>query len=499
MDPSRLGRNGTIIVPMRFTVIGHACLFIETGAERVLVDPWLSGSCYWRSWWHFPPNAELRPEFFEPDYLYLSHHHFDHFHYPSLRRISKKARVLIPRFGVDVMRHELDQLGFKDVTELPHAAPLTMASGTRIGSYQYGPDDSACVVERDGVVLADLNDCKIKGRAASPILKAFGPPTFIFKSHSFAQAYPNCYDIADPADAQLMTREDFLETFIDAIRELQPKYAIPFASMVGFLHPESRQCNIYAVRSPEVAAAVAKSDVAAQTRTVLMVPGDRWSSESGFELKPNDYFERQDEWIERLAQTAAPKIAQEEADEREMTLTFDAFDRHFGSFLRSLPPFIGLLLTRRVAFHVPSDADTPYWVLDFARRVVRREAVPPNDRANIVHIREGVLADAIGKNVVAFVHISMRLRIELAHGGVQTDFLFWGLLSLRELGYFPLRNMATLRAARVLWRRRWEGWGLVQALVSFRSFDEKVMGTLMSRATAGRHEVSAAESARHDR
>ena len=265
MDQARRGGNDTIIVLMRFTVIGHACLFIETGAERVLVDPWLSGSCYWRSWWHFPPNAELRPEFFEPDYLYLSHHHFDHFHYPSLRRISKKARVLIPRFGVDVMRHELDQLGFKDVTELPHAAPLTLASGTRIGSYQYGPDDSACVVERDGVVLADLNDCKIKGRAAWPILKAFGAPTFVFKSHSFAQAYPNCYDIADPADAQLMTREDFLETFIDAIRELRPKYAIPFASMVGFLHPESRQCNIYAVRSPEVAAAVAASDVAAQT------------------------------------------------------------------------------------------------------------------------------------------------------------------------------------------------------------------------------------------
>ncbi len=56
---------------MRFTVIGHACLYIETGAERILVDPWLSGSCYWRSWWHFPPNTPIRPEFLEPDYVYL--------------------------------------------------------------------------------------------------------------------------------------------------------------------------------------------------------------------------------------------------------------------------------------------------------------------------------------------------------------------------------------------------------------------------------------------
>ena len=24
-------------------------------------NPWLSGSCYWRSWWHFPPNTPVRP------------------------------------------------------------------------------------------------------------------------------------------------------------------------------------------------------------------------------------------------------------------------------------------------------------------------------------------------------------------------------------------------------------------------------------------------------
>ena len=52
---------------MKFTVIGHACLFIETSGERILVDPWLAGSCYWRSWWHFPPNTDLRPEFLSPE------------------------------------------------------------------------------------------------------------------------------------------------------------------------------------------------------------------------------------------------------------------------------------------------------------------------------------------------------------------------------------------------------------------------------------------------
>jgi UDP-MurNAc hydroxylase len=465
---------------VRFTVIGHACLYVETGAERILVDPWLSGSCYWRSWWHFPPNIDIRQEVLEPDYVYLSHHHFDHFHYPSLRRISKHAQVLIPRFGVDVMRHELDDIGFTRVTELPHGDVVTLPSGTRLASYQYGPDDSAVVVERDGVVLADFNDCKIKGTAVRPMLKTFGAPTFLFKSHSFAQAYPNCYDIADPADAQLMTREDFLETFLDALRELRPAYAIPFASMVAFLHPESRQCNIYAVRPPEVAAAAAASDVGATIQTVLMNPGDAWSSDGGFALQPNDYYESQDQWIERLAESAGPKIRQEEADQRTMTLTFKAFERHFGGFLRSLPPLIWLVLKRPMVFHVPSDPQ-PYWVLDFRARKVQRLLEPPAAYAGIVHVGDAILADAITKNVVAFVHISMRIRIELAPGGVQTDFLFWGLLSLRELGYFPLQKMLTRRAIGVLWRRRAEVWGFVRSLLSPRSFDRKVMGTLMSR------------------
>ena len=69
---------------MRFTVLGHGALSVEAAGTRLLVDPWLLGSCYWRSWWHYPPT-ELRDDDLAPDFVYLSHHHFDHFHYPSMR------------------------------------------------------------------------------------------------------------------------------------------------------------------------------------------------------------------------------------------------------------------------------------------------------------------------------------------------------------------------------------------------------------------------------
>jgi hypothetical protein len=251
--------------------------------------------------------------------------------------------------------------------------------------------------------------------------------------------------------------------------------------MVAFLHPESRHCNVYAVRPPEVAAAAAASDVAATTETVLMAPGDTWSADSGFALQPNDYYAEQDQWIERLAAASGSKIQQEDDDERGKALTFERFSAHFGGFVEALPPLIWLVLRRPMVFRVPSDTAAPYWVLDFRRRTVARAPAPPANYAAIVKIREGVLADAIEKNVVAFAHISMRLRIDLAPGGVQTDFLFWGLLSLHELGYFPLHKMATPRAARVLWRRRAEVWGFIVSWFNFRSVDEKVRATLASR------------------
>jgi hypothetical protein len=89
---------------------------------------------------------------------------------------------------------------------------------------------------------------------------------------------------------------------------------------------------------------------------------------------------------------------------------------------------------------------------------VYRAANPPADRASVVRTPDGVLADAIANRIVHFVHISMRLDIELRPGGVNEDFLFWGLLTIWELGYLPLTQLPFGRLAGAAWRRRREWW-----------------------------------------
>lgn len=439
---------------MRFQIVGHACLWAEAGGATFLVDPWLSGSCYWRAWWHFPP-AVAPPEP-APDYIYVSHHHFDHLHYPSLRTLASRCAstttVLIPEFAVDVMREEIESVGFKTIVELPHGRPREIVPGVRIGSYQFGFDDSAFVLGAEGHVLADLNDCKINGPAARSLLNDFGPPTFLFKSHSFAQAFPNCYEFDDVADIISLTADDYCATLLHSARELNAKNTIPFASMVAFLHPEAEHCNQHLV-TPQTAADFVRN---AGFDAHALEPGEGWSSETGFLRNETSAYADRDRGLARVAEQVAPKLAAAAEQESRRKADFAAFEAHLGEFVSSVPPGAGRLLPRPVVFEVPSDTACPYWVIDVRRRRVYRSGELPDDWASIVRVSEAVLADAIEKNVLNFIHISMRVRIRAAPGGVSTDLAFWGFLLTYEMGYFRWSRLLNARTARVLWRRRAE-------------------------------------------
>jgi len=82
---------------MNFKVLSHAGLLVEHHGVQLIVDPWILGSCYWRSWWNFPePNRETI-ENLRPQYIYLTHLHWDHFHGPSLKKFDPNIFVIVPK------------------------------------------------------------------------------------------------------------------------------------------------------------------------------------------------------------------------------------------------------------------------------------------------------------------------------------------------------------------------------------------------------------------
>jgi UDP-MurNAc hydroxylase len=449
---------------VRVTVIGHAGLYIESGDTTVLVDPWLSGSCYWRSWWHFPPSPAPEERWLNPTYLYLTHHHFDHFHYPSLRRIHRRARVLIPRFGNDVMPTELGRLGFGDVVEMDHGRTHHLGP-VELTSFQYGFDDSALVVaDRDATVF-DLNDCKLRPADLRLLRRRFGRPTLMLKSHSWAQGYPNCYTAEEPSDLELLSRQSYIADFLDSTRALEPRDAAPFASMVCFLHPETWERNQDVVTPVEVADAFEKDPVAG-TRLIIMKPGDCWAHDEAFTSDTGDLYTNRPSWLEKLREEAAPAVERSLQEESERALSPSQLTSYFTKFLRALPRPAGLVLRRPIVFKVREhDA---YCVLDWRRRRARVEAQVPEDYASLIEVPTGVLAGAVSDRIVHFVHISMRFGGRLGRQGVTTDFAFWTLITMWELGYLPLRRILTPRFGSVVWRRRSEIVGLLRAAVGGR-------------------------------
>ncbi len=116
-------------------------------------------------------------------------------------------------------------------------------------------------------------------------------------------------------------------------------------------------------------------------------------------------------------------------------------------------------------------------MVDGRRRRVWRQATPPADRADLIDVAPAVLADAIDKRILHFVHGSMRIRVSLRPGGVNEDLAFWGLLMIFEIGYLPARNLASRRFLEAAWRRRREA---VDSLSIFRG-----SGSPLQRLSAG--------------
>ena len=76
-----------------FKLLSHASATVSYGGKTILMDPWLLGSCYWRSWWNYPP---VKPEIktnLNVDAIYITHVHWDHWHGPTLKKLFSKENL----------------------------------------------------------------------------------------------------------------------------------------------------------------------------------------------------------------------------------------------------------------------------------------------------------------------------------------------------------------------------------------------------------------------
>lgn len=432
---------------MRFTILSHAGLVVEHDDTVLVVDPWIVGSCYWRSWWNLPEPPRQLVEALRPTHVYLTHLHWDHFHGPSLRRFSPDTNIIVPSFNNDRMRRDLAYLGFHNVTELEHGERLDL-DGLELQSYQF-LNDSAVVIGDGEHTILNANDCKMFGLPLRQVLDDHRSIDFVLRSHSNASAYPYCIEDYERLCPELRPREAYMDEFAAFAQTVGARYAIPFASNHCFLHPETRQFNGIAVKPTEVQRRFEAIGVP-NAECVVMAPGSSWSSENGFDLVGFDYDDVDDE-IERLAARHADKIAARVAEEAETPFDLEAFTTYMERFLAAVPwparRRLGVFEFRIVEFGV----ERPIAIDAGEAKVKEGAATSPTFS---VRCQAAVVNDCARHDMFSVWTPSKRLSVRVRdRDEVNTVLLFFGLLDGLELDYLPLRRNLDRRTVRSGLRR----------------------------------------------
>jgi UDP-MurNAc hydroxylase len=252
-------------VKIRF--VSHASFSVENHGTTLLCDPWLFGGAFNNGWALLSPAAEVPWE--KIDYIWISHQHPDHLHFPTLKSIDPKHRrrmtVLYQKHSSQRIPKVLRGLGYSSVQELSLNTWTSLRGGVEVMCGSAGSMDSWVAIRADGLNVLNLNDCMIEPRHLARISKLVGKTTVLLTQFSFANWIGNGADELGEVDRKLRDLQF-------RVKFLQPEATIPFASFIYFCNQENSWMNDFSVTPRRVA------DL--NLRGVnFMYPGDEWDSD----------------------------------------------------------------------------------------------------------------------------------------------------------------------------------------------------------------------------
>jgi hypothetical protein len=232
----------------RVVFVNHACFQLETPQSSFLVDPWFSGGIFNDSWRLLEDTDPDRLDLSRLRYLWISHEHPDHFHFPTLRllrgRVPSPVTAFFRRLPDKSVKNELVKMGYR-VVELGDGVPHEVEPGLTIRCYGCG-GDSALLVDAGGTMIADTNDCAVSPRQLSRMRRACGGRgvDLLLTQFGLAGYYANPED----AEGLRRAREFHVRQVRGYQKALSARYVVPFASYVYFSRNSNQYLNAAQVR-----------------------------------------------------------------------------------------------------------------------------------------------------------------------------------------------------------------------------------------------------------
>jgi UDP-MurNAc hydroxylase len=374
---------------MRVTYYGQACTLTHAGPLKILTDPWLTEGAYQGTWFHthILADAGVTPESFpkDIDYLFLSHEHQDHLDIATLKHFRRDLPILICRFPSRKFHDYLAAQGFTNIREVPSSETQSLADGVNVtifNTVEY-TNDSAILIEHNGVRLFNETDCKL----AYTDLQKIGQLGIDIGFYMFSGAnwYPILYDYPADTMRELVRRrrKSLLHSFVQRVKLTKPRVAVPAAGPCTVLAPEllwanDEQHGIFI--DPELAVSALRQ-TNLPTEPLYMAATDVWDSESGFAPHaPAALRVPRQQYLRDAAERMAPAIAAARAAEPSAHANLHAhFANHFNSIVGAQSQLVRDRVAAKLAFII-TGAQSGEFTMDFS--------APGPD-----YVREGILPD----------------------------------------------------------------------------------------------------------
>jgi UDP-MurNAc hydroxylase len=374
------GRRGgpCILAPVKVTSLGHAGLKVETAGGSLLIDPWLSPQgAFQASWFQFPDNSHLvRRDLFEPAALIISHEHRDHIDPWSLARIPPHVPVFIPRYPSPVLRRKVEEVGSREIVEVPPWRSVEPAPGVKlffVSEESPMNHDSAIVVLSGGRSLLNLNDARLSPVQFRSIKNELGGviDAFAFQGAG-ASWYPMCYEYPEERRRRLSRskRAAKLAYTWRTMEIVEPVMGLPFAGPPCFLDPElfphndEMESGIFPDQQ-QVCEFLADRGIG---NTAVLLPGDAWDLEArSKEPDPmwSDFsFADRQGYLRAYAERRRPHLDDVLASQPEPSgPLWDRFEDYFRRLLE-LSPYFNQRVGMRVGFDITGPGGGE-WTVDF--------------------------------------------------------------------------------------------------------------------------------------
>jgi UDP-MurNAc hydroxylase len=456
---------------MKMTVLSHAGLLVENDSgQQLICDPWLVGSCYWRSWWNYPPVDKPTLDRLKPDVIYLTHIHWDHFHGPSLELFDSQTRILVPKGNYARMKKDLATLGFRNVLELRHGETYTIAPGFQLTSYQFGIFlDSAPLIECDGMKILNLNDSKHMGLTLAQIVRKHRPIDFVLRSHSSANSRMS-YEFIDKPDQIDDDIERYSSEFADTAVAVGARYAVPFASNHCHLHRDSWKYNDL-VQTPAVVAETFRARGIATPALKVMVSGDSYDSRTDtFTLRGDDWFTARSRHLDEYQAANAEKLADFYAEEERTSVSPAVVEKYFRGLASRLPWLAKWALRKATFTYVLWNGDHVGHIVTVNAATGDVHFLPPETPLDFerfpiqIHTTTFIFKRCIAFRIFSHMAIGKRVFYKLHSRNRRPLEALNLMFNLDEYDMLPLRRLFTPRSLET-WALRWREIVLYMQLV----------------------------------